>query len=194
MIQMTNIHKAFGDNEVLKGVDFTLKLGTVHALMGENGAGKSTLMKILVGIHKKDQGVITNSDIEIDYNNPKEAEEKGLTFIHQELNLYPELTVLDNLFVGKEIRNKIGILNKKEMKQQAEQVFKELDFYIPLNKVVKDCSIGEQQMIEIAKAMMTKAQIIIMDEPTATLTDKEIRRLFDMIHNLKAKGVAFVYI
>lgn len=194
MIQMTNIHKAFGDNEVLKGVDFTLKPGTVHALMGENGAGKSTLMKILVGIHKKDQGVITNSDIEIDYNNPKEAEEKGLTFIHQELNLYPELTVLDNLFVGKEIRNKIGILNKKEMKQQAEQVFKELDFYIPLNKVVKDCSIGEQQMIEIAKAMMTKAQIIIMDEPTATLTDKEIRRLFDMILNLKAKGVAFVYI
>ena len=114
MIQMTNIHKDFWDNEVLKGVDFTLKPGTVHALMGENGAGKSTLMKILVGIHKKTKVFITNSDIEIDYNNPKEAEEKGLTFIHQELNLYPELTVLDNLFVGKEIRNKIGILNKKK--------------------------------------------------------------------------------
>lgn len=113
MIQMTNIHKDFGDNEVLKGVDFTLKPGTVHALMGENGAGKSTLMKILVGIHKKTKVLslilILRSTITI-----LKKEEKGLTFIHQELNLYPELTVLDNLFVGKEIRNKIGILNKKK--------------------------------------------------------------------------------
>lgn len=114
MIQMTNIHKAFGDNEVLKGVDFTLKPGTVHALMGENGAGKSTLMKILVGIHKKTKVLslilILRSTITI----LKKLKKKGLTFIHQELNLYPELTVLDNLFVGKEIRNKIGILNKKK--------------------------------------------------------------------------------
>lgn len=194
MLKMTNIHKAFGDNKVLKGVDFNLKSSSVHALMGENGAGKSTLMKILVGIHNKDEGQINYLDQTIAYDNPKVAEANGISFIHQELNLYPELTVLDNLFVGKEIKSKFGFLNYKAMKAQAEQVFKDLDFDIALQKVVKDCSIGEQQMIEIAKAMMTKAKIIIMDEPTATLTDKEIRRLFDLMNRLKEQGVSFVYI
>ncbi|MDP4461366.1 ATP-binding cassette domain-containing protein [Staphylococcus hyicus] len=194
MITMRQIHKAFGENKVLQGVDFTLKTGTVHALMGENGAGKSTLMKILVGMHQKDQGDIYFDDQSKVFKNPKEAEQEGVTFIHQELNIWPELTVLENMFIGKEIKNKWGVLKTNEMVRQATAIFEQLHFNIPLHKVAKHCSIGEQQMIEIAKALMTDAKVIVMDEPTATLTDKEISELFKMIRHLKAKGVAFVYI
>ena len=194
MITMRQIHKAFGENKVLQGVDFTLKTGTVHALMGENGAGKSTLMKILVGMHQKDQGDIYFDDQPKVFKNPKEAEQEGVTFIHQELNIWPELTVLENMFIGKEIKNKWGVLKTNEMVRQATAIFEQLHFNIPLHKVAKHCSIGEQQMIEIAKALMTDAKVIVMDEPTATLTDKEISELFKMIRHLKAKGVAFVYI
>ncbi|NBK46696.1 sugar ABC transporter ATP-binding protein [Staphylococcus delphini] len=194
MIQMTNIHKSFGTNKVLQGVDFTLKEGTVHALMGENGAGKSTLMKVLVGIHQKDQGTLTYFDQPITFDNPKQAEAEGITFIHQELNIWPELTVLENLFVGKEKRNALGFLDQKAMRAQAKHIFDTLDFHIPFNKLAKYCSIGEQQMIEIAKALMTDAKMIIMDEPTATLTDNEIQALFKLMRRLKSQGVAFVYI
>lgn len=194
MITMRQIHKAFGENKVLQGVDFTLKTGTIHALMGENGAGKSTLMKILVGMHQKDQGDIYFDDQPKVFKNPKEAEQEGVTFIHQELNIWPELTVLENMFIGKEIKNKWGVLKTNEMVRQATAIFEQLHFNIPLHKVAKHCSIGEQQMIEIAKALMTDAKVIVMDEPTATLTDKEISELFKMIRHLKAKGVAFVYI
>lgn len=194
MLQMTNIHKAFGQNQVLTGVDFTLKESSVHALMGENGAGKSTLMKILVGIHSKDEGIIQYQNKQVTYKDAQQAEDAGITFIHQELNIWPELTVLENLFIGKEIRNKFGILNTKEMKKEAIQVFEKLNFNISLNKVTGKCSIGEQQMIEIAKALMTSAKIIVMDEPTAALTDKEIKQLFKLIKNLQKQGVSFVYI
>lgn len=194
MLQMKNIHKAFGQNKVLTGVDFILKEASVHALMGENGAGKSTLMKILVGIHGKDEGQIIYKDENIEYKDAQMAEEAGITFIHQELNIWSELTVLENLFIGKEIRNKFGILNERQMKKEAMKVFEKLNFKIPLKKVAGKCSIGEQQMIEIAKALMTNAKIIVMDEPTAALTDKEINQLFKLIKSLQKQGVAFVYI
>lgn len=194
MITMRQIHKAFGENKVLQGVDFTLRRGTVHALMGENGAGKSTLMKILVGIHQKDRGDILISEESKVFNNPKEAERAGFVFIHQELNIWPELTVLENMFIGKEIKNKWGLLKTAEMEKQAKAIFEKLNFHIPLHKTAKHCSIGEQQMIEIAKALMTEAKVIIMDEPTATLTETEITELFKMIRHLKKQGVAFVYI
>lgn len=194
MIEMKNIHKAFGENQVLRGVDFKLNNQTVHALMGENGAGKSTLMNILTGIHTKDQGEIFVDGNAVQYKSPKASEADGIQFIHQELNIWPEMTVLENLFVGKEIRNKFGMLNEKQMKQEALKVFKRLDFQLPLHKPAGLCSIGEQQMIEISKSLMTDAKVIIMDEPTAALTDKEIDRLFVMINQLKSEGVSFVYI
>lgn len=194
MLQMTGIHKAFGQNKVLTGVDFTLKEASVHALMGENGAGKSTLMKILVGIHERDKGTITFQEQAIDFKDVQKSEEAGMTFIHQELNIWPELTVLENLFIGKEVKNKFGIINEKKMKQEAKQVFDKLNFNISLNKVAGKCSIGEQQMIEIAKALMTNAKVIVMDEPTAALTDKEISQLFKLIRTLQGQGVSFVYI
>lgn len=194
MIEMSQIYKSFGENHVLRGVDFTLKDATIHALMGENGAGKSTLMNILSGIHKRDRGTINVDGQAVDYSSPKDSEAAGIQFIHQELNIWPEMTVLENLFIGKEIRNKFGMLNERQMKTEAMKIFDRLDFDLPLNRPAGKCSIGEQQMIEISKALMTNAKVIIMDEPTAALTDKEIDKLFIMMKQLKADGVSFVYI
>ncbi|GAE04459.1 ribose ABC transport system, ATP-binding protein RbsA [Paenibacillus sp. JCM 10914] len=163
-IEMTNIHKSFGANRVLTGVDFDLREGEVHALMGENGAGKSTLMNILTGLHSRDDGKIVIDDQETYFSNPKEAEEKGVAFIHQELNIWPEMTVLDNLFIGKEMTSRFGLLNMKEMKALAKEQFSKLSVTIPLTQDAGECSVGQQQMIEIAKALMTRAKVIIMDE------------------------------
>ena len=193
MIEMKNIHKAFGANKVLVGVNFELENSTVHALMGENGAGKSTLMKILSGVHTYDQGEIVRDDEAVKYSNLKEAEKAGITFIHQELNIWPELTVLENLFIGNE-QTKFGLLDNRAMKEKAEAVFKRLKFDINLKKRAGNCSVGQQQMIEIAKALMMDTKVLIMDEPTAALTDTEIEVLFDIIDDLRKSGVSIVYI
>ncbi|PZT57182.1 sugar ABC transporter ATP-binding protein [Paenibacillus silvae] len=193
-IQMHNIHKAFGTNQVLSGVDFDLKEGEVHALMGENGAGKSTLMNILIGLHQRDQGTIEIDGKETYFGSPKEAEQLGLTFIHQELNVWPEMTVLDNLFIGKEISSSTGLLNTRQMKALAIEQFVKLSVDIPLERPAGECSVGQQQMIEIAKALMTDAKVIIMDEPTAALTEREIQKLFEVIRSLQKNGVSIVYI
>ncbi|MCM3213852.1 sugar ABC transporter ATP-binding protein [Niallia taxi] len=193
-ITMENIHKAFGTNQVLTGVDFDLLNGEVHALMGENGAGKSTMMNVLTGLHARDNGKITIDGTETYFKNPKEAEQSGVTFIHQELNIWPDMTVLENLFIGKERKNTFGFLKTAEMKALANKQFERLSVSIPLDKEAGSCSVGEQQMIEIAKALMTEAKVIIMDEPTAALTEREISKLFDVISSLKKEGVSIVYI
>ncbi len=193
-ITMQGIHKSFGANRVLTGVDFELKAGEVHALMGENGAGKSTLMNILIGLHQRDQGTITIDGQETYFANPKEAERSGIAFIHQELNVWPDMTVLDNLFIGKERTSKFGLLNLNEMKALANEQFRKLSVTIPLNREAGECSVGEKQMIEIAKALMTHAKVIVMDEPTAALTEREIQKLFEVIASLKKEGVSIVYI
>ncbi len=193
-IEMKNIHKSFGTNRVLAGVDFDLREGEVHALMGENGAGKSTLMNILTGLHSRDEGTIVIDGQETYFGSPKEAEEKGIAFIHQELNIWPEMTVLDNLFIGKEPTSGLGFLNMKQMKALAKEQFGKLSVTIPLTQEAGECSVGQQQMIEIAKALMTKAKVIIMDEPTAALTEREIEKLFEVIRSLKKEGVSIVYI
>ncbi|MEK4670939.1 sugar ABC transporter ATP-binding protein [Niallia sp. FSL R7-0271] len=193
-ITMENIHKAFGTNQVLTGVDFDLLDGEVHALMGENGAGKSTMMNVLTGLHARDNGKITIDGEEIYFKNPKEAEQNGVTFIHQELNIWPDMTVLENLFIGKERKNSFGFLKTAEMKALSKKQFDRLAVSIPLDKEAGSCSVGEQQMIEIAKALMTEAKVIIMDEPTAALTEREINKLFDVITSLKKEGVSIVYI
>ncbi|WP_042349214.1 sugar ABC transporter ATP-binding protein [Bacillus massiliigorillae] len=193
-ITMKDIHKAFGTNQVLTGVDFELLPGEVHALMGENGAGKSTMMNVLTGLHKRDQGTIEINGEEKYYSNLKEAEKNGIAFIHQELHVWPEMTVLENLFIGKELKSKFGLLKTKEMKTLAEKQFKKLSVTISLDELAGKCSVGEQQMIEIAKALMTNAEVIIMDEPTAALTEREIVKLFEVINSLRSKGVSIVYI
>ncbi|MCL6426579.1 ribose ABC transporter ATP-binding protein RbsA [Bacillus subtilis] len=193
-IEMKNIHKAFGKNQVLSGVSFQLMPGEVHALMGENGAGKSTLMNILTGLHKADKGQISIYGNETYFSNPKEAEQHGIAFIHQELNIWPEMTVLENLFIGKEISSKLGVLQTRKMKALAKEQFDKLSVSLSLDQEAGECSVGQQQMIEIAKALMTNAEVIIMDEPTAALTEREISKLFEVITALKKNGVSIVYI
>ncbi|AEP00963.1 sugar ABC transporter ATP-binding protein [Weizmannia coagulans] len=193
-IEMHDIYKSFGANKVLEGVNFSLLPGEVHALMGENGAGKSTLMNILTGLHQKDKGKIIIDGKETLFQNPKEAEQAGIAFIHQELNIWPEMTVLENLFIGREITRPFGVLKTKEMKALAKGVFDRLNISLPFDRLAGACSVGEQQMIEIAKALLTDAEVMIMDEPTAALTDREIQSLFSVIESLKKNHVSIVYI
>jgi len=193
-IEMHNIHKAFGKNTVLAGVSFDLVTGEVHALMGENGAGKSTLMNLLTGLYSLDQGTIHIDGKKTAFKNPKEAEQNGIAFIHQELNIWPDMTVLENLFIGKEIYTKLGLLDTKKMKTLAQAQLDRLSVNLSLDQEAGSCSVGQKQMIEIAKALMTDAKVIIMDEPTAALTDREIEKLFQVIESLKQEGVSIVYI
>lgn len=193
-IEMQKICKAFGQNQVLKDAGFHLGDGEVHALMGENGAGKSTLMKILTGVYTKDSGTILVDGSEVSYRNPQEAEKAGIVFIHQELNVLFDLTVEENLFLGKEITSFAGICDRKTMRNKADETLRMLGVSIPTNKVMSELSIGQQQMVEICKALMVDAKVIIMDEPTAALTQSETKVLFDVIHNLRTRGVSIVYI
>ncbi|WP_226038485.1 sugar ABC transporter ATP-binding protein [Aquibacillus saliphilus] len=195
MIEMRGIDKSFSGVHVLKKVDFTLKKGEVHALMGENGAGKSTLMKILSGIHMRDEGTITVAGREVVYKHPKQAEKDGIAVIHQELNILPELTIAENLFLGNEktVKN-LGWMKTKEMNRMAAEQLEQLGLNVKPTTLAKHLSVGKQQIIEIAKSLMTNAKVIVMDEPTAALTDREIDTLFTTIRKLKEQGVSLIYI
>lgn len=193
-IEMKGIDKSFGTNQVLKDAGFVLGDGEVHALMGENGAGKSTLMKILTGVYTKDAGQVFVDGKEVNYKNPQEAEKAGIVFIHQELNVLFDLTVEENLFIGKEIKKGFGFCDQKAMRKKAEEALKNLGVSISTKEVMSNLSVGQQQMIEICKALMVDAKVIIMDEPTAALTQSETKVLFEVIQNLRKKGVSMVYI
>ena len=193
-IEMKGIDKSFGTNQVLKNAGFYLKDGEVHALMGENGAGKSTLMKILTGVYTKDAGTVYVDGKEVLYKNPQEAEKAGIVFIYQELNVLFDLTVEENLFMGKEITKRFGICDKKAMREKAQEVMDRMGVNIPVNALMSDLSVGQQQMVEICKALMVDAKVLIMDEPTAALTQSETKVLFEVIKSLREKGVSIVYI
>ena len=193
-IEMRGIDKLFGSNQVLKQAGFTLESGEVHALMGENGAGKSTLMKILTGVYTKDAGTVLVDGKEVNYKNPQEAEKAGIVFIYQELNVMFDLTVEENLFMGKEIHGKFGICDKKAMQKKAQEALNILGENISPKTVMAELSVGQQQMVEICKALMADAKVIIMDEPTAALTQSETVALFKVIESLRKKGVSMVYI
>lgn len=193
-ITMKGINKSFSGNQVLKDAEIDIADGEIHALMGENGAGKSTLMKILTGVYTRDSGEINIDGKPVDFTHPKQAEAAGIVFIYQELNVMPDLTVMENMFIGKEIHKKFGILDKKAMKEQADEVLKHLGVKIPISRTMSELSIGQQQMIEIAKALMVDAKVIIMDEPTAAMTLEETETLFRVLGELKKKGVSTIYI
>lgn len=193
-IEMRGINKAFGGNAVLKDAGFVLDHGEIHALMGENGAGKSTLMKILTGVYTRDAGTVIVDGQEVHYHNLQEAEKAGIVFIHQELNVMFDLTVEENMFMGKEIKNAFGICNSKAMRAEVRKVLERLGVSIDPGKRMNELSIGQQQMIEIAKALMLDAKVIIMDEPTTALTTKETEVLFKVVRGLREKGVSIVYI
>jgi ribose transport system ATP-binding protein len=196
LVEMVGIDKSFSGNQVLHNVQFEVQKGEIHALMGENGAGKSTLVKVLTGIYECDHGQINVNGKEIQFSNPKQAEASGIVVIHQELNIIPHLTVTQNMFLGKEVTfGRSGILNDKKMKALTEESLQRLGVTnISPDDLAGELSVGKQQMIEIARALATNAELIIMDEPTAALTDREIESLFEVVTDLKKKGVAFVYI
>lgn len=193
-IEMKGIDKAFGTNQVLKDAGFVLGDGEVHALMGENGAGKSTLMKILTGVYTKDAGKVYVDGKEVHYKNPQEAEKDGIVFIHQELNVLFDLTVEENLFMGKEIKGKFGFCDSKAMRKKAQEALNRLGVSISPSETMSNLSVGQQQMIEICKALMLDAKVIIMDEPTAALTQSETAVLFEVIKGLRKSDVSMVYI
>ncbi len=194
-IEMKNISKSFGPNKVLRDVDFSIHAGEVHALMGENGAGKSTLMNILTGLLDFDGGHILVDGKETRFKNALDAEHHGIAFIHQEMNNFSEMSVVENMFLNREIKKGFGMLDMKEMKKQAREALKRLGADISVEIPVGSLSVGRQQMVEIAKSLMNKTQVLIMDEPTAALTETEIEKLFDIIRSLKkTKCCYYLYI
>ncbi|MDV2582211.1 sugar ABC transporter ATP-binding protein [Alkalibacillus haloalkaliphilus] len=195
LIEMKGISKSFVGNKVLNEVNFEIRASEVHALLGENGAGKSTLMKILTGIYERDEGEVFVKGEPVHFQNTKESEEAGIAVIHQELNIIPYLTVMENMFLGREIKfGKTGFLNTKKMIQLTKEYLGQLGVEIDPLVNAGNLSVGQQQMVEIAKALSVNAEVIVMDEPTAALTDREIERLFEVIERLREQGVGIVYI
>lgn len=194
LISMENISKSFPGVKALDQVSFQLKAGEVHALLGENGAGKSTLMKVLTGVYHKDEGVIKINGKEVDIADPKTAQELGISIIHQEFNLLPHLTVAQNIFIGREPRKVKGVLDEKKLNEDAKKILKRLDLALEPTDIVKDLSVAEQQMVEIAKAISVDSRVLIMDEPTAALTEGEVKKLFRIIKTFRDEGIGIVYI
>ncbi|MET3615859.1 ribose transport system ATP-binding protein [Rhizobium aquaticum] len=194
VLEMRNISKTFGPARALSNVSLTVHAGEVHALMGENGAGKSTLMKVLSGAYRADAG----GDILIDgkpvvTGDPIKAKENGIAVIYQELSLAPNLTVAQNMYLGAE-PSRFGIVNRSDIRSRAEPILKRLGLGFGADTLVSTLSLGERQMVEIARALTTNARIIVMDEPTTSLTTRETDKLFEVIASLKAQGIAIIYI
>jgi ribose transport system ATP-binding protein len=193
VLEIKNISKSFPGVKALDDVTFSIKSGTVHALVGENGAGKSTLVKILAGIYENDSGRILINGNNVRMRNPRMSQELGISVIHQEFSLIPELSVSQNIFLGKEIVRSM-LLDHKVMDKKANEVLERLNLRVDVKTKVNDLSVGEQQMVEIAKALSAKAWAIFMDEPTSALTEEDKGRLFKVIDRLRKDNIAVVYI
>lgn len=193
ILTMKGIDKSFPGVHALDHVDLEVKKGEVHALMGENGAGKSTLMKVLTGIYSKDEGTITYEGKEVEFSNPREAQDVGIVIVHQELNMMSHLTVAQNIFIGREFMTG-KIINDSRMNKEAKKLFERLSIDIDPASKMGELTVGKQQMCEIAKAISHDAKVIVFDEPSAALTESEIEELFKIIRDLKKKGMGIVYI
>lgn len=195
LIEMKRITKRFPGVLALNQVDFDLRRGEVHALLGENGAGKSTLMKILSGVYQPDAGEIWFEQQPVSFSHPISAQLAGITIIHQEFNLFPDLTVEENIFIGREFcKNSRWLLDKRAQRQAVIEILQRLNLTISPDTLVSELTVAQQQMVEIAKAISVNARVLIMDEPTAALTESEIESLFQVTRMLKAQGTGIVYI
>ena len=193
ILTMKDIDKSFPGVHALDHVNFEVKRGEVHALMGENGAGKSTLMKVLTGIYQKDSGTITYKGKETEFHNTREAQDAGVVIVHQELNMIGDLTVAQNIFIGREPKKGIRVDDKK-MIEDSKKLFQDLNIEIDPREKMSKLTVGKQQMCEIAKAISYHSKVIVLDEPTSSLTAPEVEKLFKMMRQLKAQGIALIYI
>ena len=199
VLKMSNISKTFPGVKALSNVDFTLREGEIHALMGENGAGKSTLIKVLTGVHDFQTGEIymvkkAGDKPELIVNHsPQEAQQNGISTVYQEVNLCPNLTVAENLFIGREPR-KFGMIDWKQMNERSGKLLESLDIHVPPTQMLEECSIAIQQMIAIARAVDMDCKVLILDEPTSSLDDREVEKLFTMMRRLKEKGVGIIFV
>ncbi|MBQ3080304.1 MAG: sugar ABC transporter ATP-binding protein [Clostridia bacterium] len=192
-LRMTGILKSFDSNQVLKNVNFSLGDGEIHALLGENGAGKSTLMNILGGVIKADKGEISLNGKTVSFQTPRDSMDAGIAFIHQELNLVTDLSIYENLFIGREKKNGL-FLDRSYMIKEAENVLRRMNVSLDPKTIVRELDASYKQIIEIARALLMKATTIIMDEPTTSLTEVEIERVFNMMRTLKGQGVSIIFI
>ena len=193
-LEMRNICKSFGSNAVLKNVGFSLKGGEICALVGENGAGKSTLMNVLGGVLPADSGEILIDGKPVQFHSPSESLQAGIAFIHQELNLINDLPIYENMFIGRELKKKNGLLDAERMRRETQETFDRMGFELDPQTMVRDLDASYKQIVEIFRALMMQASMIIMDEPTSSLTGSEIERVFGMMRTLRAHGVGIVFI
>ena len=193
VLEIKNLSKSFAKNRVLDGINLTVEEGTVCGLMGENGAGKSTMMKCLFGIYAKDEGQISLFGHPIDFKNPKDALENGVAMVHQELQQCLDRTVMDNLFLGR-YPTKGGIVDEARMLRESNNLFAKLKMNVNPKTVMRTMSVSQRQMVEIAKAVSYDAKLIVLDEPTSSLTEREVKKLFSIVDDLRKQGVSFVYI
>ena len=194
LLAVEGVRKEFPGVVALDDVSFRLRRGTVHALMGENGAGKSTLMKILAGIYTPDKGEVKFKGVDIQLTSPLDALENGIAMIHQELNLMAFMTVAENIWIRREPLTRFGFVDHREMNRKTAELFKRLNIALDPQAEVRDLSIANRQMVEIAKAVSYESDVLIMDEPTSALTDREVAHLFTIIRDLRSQGIGIVYI
>lgn len=194
LLETKSIGKSYSGNAVLRDINLTIRKGEVHALMGENGAGKSTLVKIITGVVKANSGTVTYEGNPLVINHPKDTFDLGIGIVYQEFNLMPDLTVAQNIFIAREPQKMRGFLDDSKTNAMAQDILKELECEINPERKVGELSVAEQQMVEIAKSLSYNCKLLIMDEPTAALTDHEIQVLFKIIRKLRDKGVAIIYI
>jgi methyl-galactoside transport system ATP-binding protein len=193
ILEMIGITKEFPGVKALDGVTFRVRPGTVHSLMGENGAGKSTLMKCLFGMYKKDSGEVYLSGSKVEFQNSKQALDHGVSMVHQELNQVPHRSIMDNIWLGR-YPSKGGFIEESKMYDDTKKIFEDLDIDLDPRRRVNTLSVSQKQMVEIAKAVSYDSRVIVMDEPTSSLTEKEVDHLFRIIDRLRKKNVAIIYI
>lgn len=193
ILEMSGINKSFFGVHVLKDAEIKVKPGEVHVLLGENGAGKSTLIKILSGAYKKETGKILFNGEELNIQNPKQAIDKGISVIYQEFNLNPFVPIYENILLGKEI-SKAGIIDKSKSVKKAQKYLDLIGLTVSPKKLVGELSVAQKQMVEIAKAISTDVKLLVLDEPTAAITEKETKKLFEIVRDLKQKGIGIIYI
>lgn len=194
VLSIRNMSKSFGRNRVLDHINLDLRRGTVMGLMGENGAGKSTMMKCLFGTYQKDEGSIFLDGSEVSFSGPKDALENGIAMVHQELNQCLERNVVDNLFLGRYPVNSMGVVDEGRMKKEASELFRKLGMTVNLTQPMRNMSVSQRQMCEIAKAISYNAKVIVLDEPTSSLTVQEVDKLFEMMRMLRDQGISLIYI